>query len=90
MGCKNTVLLQKLFISQKKVNITNSPWGAHTHSLFRRLSILKIEDIYKFQVACFMYKVYKGLMSPYLSTMFCLNETIHQHGTRHANDAYFV
>jgi len=28
-----------------------------------------------------MYKVYKGLMSPYLSAMFCLNETIHSHGT---------
>jgi len=29
----NTVLLQKLFISQKKVIqiITNSPWGAHTY-----------------------------------------------------------
>ena len=51
---KNTVLLQKLFISPKKVIriITNSPWGAHTHPLFRRLSILKIEEIHKFQVAC--------------------------------------
>jgi len=80
---KNTVLLQKLFISPKKVIriITNSPWGAHTHPLFRRLSILKIEETHKFQVACFMYKVYKGLMSPYLSAMFCLNETIHPHGT---------
>ena len=65
-------------------------WGVHTHPLFRRLSILKIEEIHKFQVACFIYKVYKGLMSPYLSAMFCLNETIHPHGTRHANDFHIV
>jgi len=37
-----------------------------------------------------MYKVYKGLMSPYLSAVFCLNETIHPHGTRHANDFHIV
>jgi len=43
-------------------------------------------------VSCdgFMYKVYKGLMSPYLSAMFCLNETIHPHGTRHANAFHIV
>jgi len=70
--------------------VTNSPWGAHTHPLFRRLSILKIEEIHKFQVACFMYKVYKGLMLPYLSAMFCLNETIHPPGTRHANNFHIV
>jgi len=29
-------------------------------------------------------------MSPYLSAMFCLNETIHPHGTRHANDLHIV
>ena len=37
-----------------------------------------------------MYKVYKGLMSPYLAAMFCLNETIHPHDTRHANDFHIV
>jgi len=37
-----------------------------------------------------MYKVYKGLMSSYLSAMFCLNETIYPHGTRHANDFHIV
>ena len=44
-------------------------------------------NIYK---AHFMCKVYKGLMSPYLSAMFCLNETIHPHDTRHANDFHIV
>ena len=45
-----------------------------------------IEELYKVQVACFMYKIYKGLLPSYFFAMFCLNETIHPYATRHASD----
>ena len=45
-----------------------------------------IEELHKLQVACFMYKIYKGLLPSYFFAMFCLNETIHPYATRHASD----
>ena len=81
---KNTVLLQKIvYLTKKAVRIiTNSYRCAHTHPLFRRLSILKTEELHKLQIACFMYKIYKCLLPSYFSAMFCLNETIHPYATR--------
>jgi len=69
---KNTVSLQKLFLTQKKAIriITNSAWCAHTYPLFQKLSILKIEELHKLQVACFMFKVHNGLISSYFANVF--------------------
>jgi len=58
MGSKNTVSLQKLFLTQKKAIriIANSAWRVHTYPLFHKFSILKIEELYKLQVACLCLK----------------------------------
>ena len=44
---RDTVVLQKLFITQKKAvcKITNSPWNAHTYPLFRKTHILTIQEL---------------------------------------------
>ena len=72
MGCKKHHLLQKLFLTQKKAIriITNSAWRAHTYPLFHKLSILKIEELHKLQVACFMFKVHNSLMPSYFANVF--------------------
>jgi len=93
MGCKKYSSTAKIvYLTKKAIRIiTNSHRCAHdTHPLFRRLSILKIEELHKLQVACFMYKICKGLLPPYFSAMFCLNETIHLYATRHANDYHIT
>jgi len=50
---RNTVVLQKLFITQKRAVrvITNLPWNAHTYPLFRKTRILTIQELHKLQVA---------------------------------------
>ena len=68
----NLVSLQKLFITQKKAIriISNAKWWEHTHPIFRRLHILKIDEIHKLQVACFMFRVCKGFSPSYFSSIF--------------------
>ena len=42
--------------------ITNSHFLQSKDVLFKKLSILKISDLYTFPVACFMYKYSKDLL----------------------------
>lgn len=89
---KNSVCVQKLTITQKKAIrvITNSSWHAHTHLLFRRLCILKILEIHKLQVACFMFKVNNGCAPTYFMNMFVTNDSTHSHFTRQASDYHLI
>jgi len=89
---KNTVVLQKLFLSQKKAVriITNSSWCAHTEPLFHKLGILKLEELHKLQVGCFMYKIYNSYMPSYFCNMFCANADLHSYNTRQANDYHIT
>ena len=69
---RNTAVLQKLFITQKRAVrvITNSSWNAHTYPLFRKTHTLTIQELHKLQVACFMFQVDKGHMPSYFSSVF--------------------
>ena len=89
---KNTVSLQKLFLTQKKAIriITNSEWQAHTYSLFHKLSVLKIEELHKLQVACFMFKFHNGLMPSYFIIFIHKNADVHNYNTRHARDYHIT
>ena len=68
---RNTVILQKLFITQKRTVriITNAPWNAHTYPIFRKKThILTTQELHKLQVACFMLD--NDLMLSYFSNVF--------------------
>jgi len=67
-----TKTIHKLFLTQKKaiMIITNSAWRAHTYPLFHKHLILKIEELHKLQVACFIFKVHNGLMPLYFANVF--------------------
>ena len=88
----NSVSLQKLFITQKKAIriISNAKWREHTHPIFRSLHILKIDEIHKLQVACFMFRVCKGFVPSYFSSIFCFNADVHHYNTRHASDYHIT
>jgi len=89
---RNTVVLQKLFITRKRAVyvITNSSCYAHTYPLFRKTHILTIQELHKLQVACFMFKVDKGLMPPYFSSVFCINADVHSYNTRFASNYHIT
>ena len=57
-GSAANIHLKPLIIQHKRIIrlITNSGPFEHTSPLFHRLNILKLEDLYKFQLSVFMYK----------------------------------
>ena len=50
-GCTNNIHLNPLFIIQKRIVriIADADYLAHTNPIFRKLNLLKIADLYKFQ-----------------------------------------
>lgn len=82
--------LQPLFRLQKKALriITHSPPRAHTYSLFNKLKILNIFNIYKYQVSCFVFLHMQKLLPSPLSSLFVLNSDCHQYLTRQKDNLH--
>ena len=57
-GCAYSTHIQPLFVQQKRTVriIANAGFRDHTDPLFKQLKILKLEDIYNFQLGTFMYQ----------------------------------
>ena len=79
-----TSKLDELFRVQKKAIriINNKKWTEHTAPLFKSAGILKISDINKVQVACFVYKSLHNCLPLTFANYFTLNFVIHGHDTR--------
>ena len=86
--------LHKLGLLQKKAIriISNTDYLAHSSKLFFNLKLLKLDDIMKFQLGTFMYKLKSNKLPnviPHMfvshSHMFVTNENIHSHNTRNKN-----
>ena len=77
-GGTSATYLQSLLLMQKKVVriIYNETYLAHTSKLFHDSAILKINDIFKFNVALFMFK----------NRNLPLFHNFHQHDTRNRNN----
>ena len=77
----------KLFTIQKKAVriITNSKFNAHTDPLFKKLKLLKIQDIFRVSCLTFHYKLERedlNLTPAYFKTLLARNWDIHQYQTR--------
>ena len=79
--------LQKLRLLQKKAIriISNADYLAHSSKLFLNLKLLKLDDIMKFQLGTFMYKLKYNELPSAIPHMFVTNENIHSHNTRNKN-----
>ena len=62
-GGVKTSKIKSLFMIQKKCirNIACEDYKAHTAPLFSKLRILKVCDLFKYNVCCFMYKYDKNI-----------------------------
>ena len=58
---------------------------AHSSKLFLKLKLLKLDDIMKFQLGTFMYKLKYNKLPSAIPHMFVTNENIHSHNTRIKN-----
>jgi len=74
-----------LKIPKKYVRIiTFSDFGANSKPLFKKLSILTVYDLYKYQLAIFMFKNFNGLIPATHRFMFKLNSDLHSYKTRNS------
>jgi hypothetical protein len=85
---KNTGLIDKILKIQKKYCrlITFSDFSAPSRPLFKQLRLLTVWNIYKLQLAVYMYKI-KNNIIPFLDHhKFPIGSDIHNYNTRHKND----
>ena len=84
--------LHKIEILQKKAirSLYKTRYNEHTMPLFHSSKILKINDLYKFQLLMFMYNYYQNNLPSPLCSLFTRNCEIHGHYTRRRNDPRVV
>ena len=86
-NCSNS-LINKVFILQKRAIrvITSSPPRTSSKPLFKQYNILSIHDIFKLQIASFMYMYFNHQLPTLFSNLFTLNSNYHNYNTRHQSD----
>ena len=79
-GSTNKETFNRLFRSQKKIirSVTNSSFSASTNTLFSNLSVLKLEDVKKLEMAKFIHID----MNSHDNFNFHTRASIHSHNTR--------
>ena len=87
-GNTHNFLLDKIVILQKKSlrTICNIPARSHTDPLFFKHKILKIKDLYSFQLGQFMYKFNNNSLPVIFDSMFLKNQSFHNYPTRQSNE----
>ena len=87
-GNTHQILLDKLLLLQKKSLriICNSDRRSHTDPLFFENKILKIGDLYLFQLGQFMYNYNSNILPHVFDTMFPKNQSFHSYPTRQSNE----
>ena len=87
-GNKHSYLLHTLLLLQKRAVRTICCPGdflAHTDHLFRRLGMLKIEDLFKYFLSIYMYKITHRLTPHILSEIIAMHQHTHVYNTRTCN-----
>ena len=77
-------ILDRILIIQKRFCrlITFSNYMTHSKPLFVRLYILPIYDLFKYNLANYMYKIIHCLIPPLSHHHFVYNSSVHGHNTR--------
>ena len=83
--------LNRLITLQKRiVRIVNKEsYRAHTDPIFKQLNLLKLDQIYCFQVGQFMFMATNRLLPQCFDSYFPLCKDIHNYHTRHSKSFYF-
>ena len=88
-ACQTT--LQPLITLQKKAVriITCSKFDDHSSPLFKATNIVKITDLFHYQICVFMHNFYNNQLPAVFSSFFMQVTSIHNYNTRHAaNHSY--
>ena len=82
---------KKITIITEKSHSYNHIISLHcnTDPLFAMTKLLKLEDLYKYQLGIFMHKVTHSQLPQNMSSMFLCTDKIHSHKLRNQN-AYYI
>ena len=80
-------LIDKIFFLQKRAVriISNAGYNDHTQPLFKELGILNIRDIFKHQIASFMYEYESGNLPTIFDSFFKRVNESYQYNARSAS-----
>ena len=90
-GNTTTILLDALFRIQKRAIriINHAGFLSHTNNLFHQKRILKITDLFNYNVGIFMYNLSAGELPDVFLHMFRRNSVVHNYPTRQ-RDAFHL
>ena len=79
---------ERMIILQKRAcrAVFSLEYNSHTNDYFKQMKFLKLEDLYNFQVAVFMFKTLYLNQNCYFRRALSNYESIHSHATRHSNN----
>lgn len=81
--CGNTQLNRILLLQKKAMRIIcHTNFRAHTNELFHANNVLKIHDLFSYNLGIFMYTLEKNELPQVLSNMFNKNTEFHSYPTR--------
>lgn len=91
-GCAGVTVLNKLQLIQKQAHwmLCNTQFYAHSNPLFVRLEILKVEDIYRLQIALFMHKAKFKLLPTSCLQYVNIANVVHAHDTCRVPYFHFI
>ena len=82
--------LNRLVLLQKRVIriINKDAFDAHSGPIFRDLKLLRLDQIYLYQLGKFMYLYRSGSLPEYFHNYFPMTNEVHSYNTRSANSYY--
>jgi len=92
-GTANNSVLQRLSVLQNNILriMTFTKYRCHLTPLYKNLKILKMNDIYQFELAKFMHKFHHGKLPEIYKEYFQETSSVHSYQTRFANmENYFT
>jgi len=92
-GTANNSVLQPLSVLQNNIlrRMIFSKYRCRVTLLYKNLKILKLNDIYQFELAQFMHKFHHGKLSEKYKEYFQDTSAVHSYQTRYANiENYFI
>ena len=86
---QQTFLNRLLLLQKKSLRIVhNSAICSHTDPLFVDCKVLKIGDLYQFNLGQFMYNYNRETLPNVFDAMFLKNQSIHNYPTRRSNELH--
>jgi hypothetical protein len=84
--------IRKIQVLQNRILkiLFNEDWFTPTNSLHSKLKVLKISDIFKLQMAQFVFKCNHGDVPKVFDSYFTRNNQIHDHNTRNASKLHIA